>query len=72
MTTPNDRAFACSSEYGRQFGLTVREYFAAQALIGYLALYAGDRPLPRADEVARASVDYADALIAALSKPPPA
>jgi hypothetical protein len=43
---PNDSAFPLGEDQAR--GLTKREYFAAQALVGYLTLFSGhDDDLPR-------------------------
>jgi DNA-binding transcriptional regulator PaaX len=65
---PNDSAFPLGEDQAR--GLTKREYFAAQALVGYLTLFSGhDDDLPREGLAACWAVHYADALIAELSKP---
>jgi hypothetical protein len=49
-------------------GMTLRQYFAGQAMMGYLASCEGNE-LAIADIMAKYSVEYADALIAELSKP---
>lgn len=48
-------------------GLTKREAFAMAAMQGYLASYPSDSS-PNAVNVAKYSVEYADALIEALNK----
>lgn len=49
-------------------GMTLRQYYAGQAMMGYLASCEGNE-LAIADIMAKYSVEYADALIAELSKP---
>jgi hypothetical protein len=50
-------------------GMTKREYFAALAMQGYLAMYSGpDVTSPPADRTAQESVMYADALLAELAR----
>lgn len=62
-TEPRHAAYPYNTEYGYEPGLTKREYFAAMATQGMLA---GWDAAPAA-EIARASVDMADELIAALN-----
>ena len=51
-------------------GLTIRDYFAAAALTGYLAAYAGDGiALPDEKNAAQAAYEYADAMLTARAKP---
>ncbi len=45
-------------------GMTLRDYFAAQALTGYIAAYSGDQPLPGHDVAAGYAYEVADAMIA--------
>lgn len=59
MTNGKDSAFSSD----RQYGLTKREYFAAMAMQGMLAI---DDP-PK-EVVARFAVEQADALIKELNK----
>ena len=50
-------------------GLTKRELFAAMAMQGYLAsVGVVGGPVPRDEDIARYSVDTADALLAALEE----
>lgn len=48
-------------------GLSIREYFAALAMQGYLSGYPNYEPEP--EEVAKRAVSIANALIAELNKP---
>jgi hypothetical protein len=48
-------------------GLTIRQYFAAKAMQGYIASFTGDN-IGKSDDVARRSVDYADELIRQLNE----
>lgn len=50
-------------------GLTKREYFAAMAMQGFIASYAGSSADPLHNHVAEKSVKYANALLAELAKP---
>ena len=59
-----DGAFPIS---GENQGLTKREYFAGQALQGFLAACAGDDNLPKPQVIAAEIIAYSDALIAALN-----
>ena len=64
----NEAAFSwpeTKHTYGSR-GLTKREYFAAMALQGYLASYAGGGSSPKSNNVAKMSVEYADALLKEL------
>ena len=69
---PHDLAFPSTYYYderpiGCSEGLTIRQYFAIQALQGYLAACGDtDAPLPSPEYAATESVKYADALIKAL------
>lgn len=48
------------------FGMTLRDYFAAKALNGYLASYApDDNPFKNGPAVARDCYELADAMLAA-------
>lgn len=67
MIYPNAPAFPTSwrsQQKDEQSGLTIRAHFAAMAMQGYLSadVPAGDK------EIARWSVEQADALIAELNK----
>lgn len=68
-TEPNDLINAFEEvngtidHYRTHYGLTKREHFAAMAMQGYLANYAGLEK-----SLAELSVDMADALIAELNK----
>jgi hypothetical protein len=69
---PNYPAFPCdeTANINQQTGMSLREYFAAKAMQGLLAAYAGKELLLPSDETAaRKAVAYADALIAELNKP---
>ena len=64
MNEPESRySHAFVSEW--QNGLTKREYFAGQAMVGY----ASSVPKAEFDNIAHWSVELADALINALNKP---
>lgn len=55
----------------KQFpGMSLREYFAGQALVGFLAAHAGpeDIGIPAAEHTARRAYEFADAMIAERSK----
>ena len=53
-------------------GMTLRDYFAAKAMTGYLAAFSGqDIRLPNADEVAHEAYSYADAMLAEREKGKP-
>lgn len=43
--------------------LPLRDWYAGQALAGYLAAHAGDIPWPTPEEAARKAFQYADAMI---------
>ncbi len=75
MIHPDDCAFPHPSQkIGGQGltdgGLTIRAYIATQAMVGYLAAHADpETRIPNPSILASDSVEYADALIAELSKP---
>jgi hypothetical protein len=62
---PHEDQDSCGNPIRRNAGLTKREVFAAMALNGV----ASDRDTS-IESAARAAVEYADALIAALNKGP--
>jgi hypothetical protein len=44
--------------------MTLRDYFAAAALTGYIASYAGpDLFVPKEDEAAKVAYEFADAML---------
>ena len=63
MTHPT--TYATDQAFGDS-GLTIREYFAALALLGSLS--SCTQNYPNAEEVAKKSVEYADVLIKELNK----
>ena len=71
MVKPDDAAFSRPAGQGdgyanpSEFGLTIRQYFAAQAMIGILASGTAYHP----ELVAEQALKNADALISALNKP---
>ena len=72
MTSPQHSAFPTPDNYCES-GVTVREYFAAQAMTGFISgmLASGNINDDREQvnsAVARYSVELADALIKALNK----
>ena len=79
MTNPNEPAFPMAgSTDGNgnhtypEFGLTVREHFAALAMQGILAAQIhGMNNMPSEGPFAAIAVNAADALIAELNKEPP-
>lgn len=48
-----------------QSGMSLRDWFAGQAAIGYLAIHADGLPIPSADEVSKYAYRVADAMLAA-------
>lgn len=69
-TNPNDSAFSNprNMEVGHDAaGLTKREYFAAIAMQGFISCQHYDFTVS-ADNCAKMSLEYADALIAELNK----
>lgn len=67
MTNKNDNAFPAEFSDGSfNSGLTIREYFAALAMQGNLA--SCTEAFPKAETIAKMSVEYADALIEELNK----
>jgi len=78
MSNANEPAFASAAEWhpllemqiGGSAGLTKREMFAMTAMQGYLcSVGVVGGPVPSDDDIARYSVDMADALLAALATP---
>ena len=51
-----------------QVGMTLREYYAGQALIGLLAMCAGGFDIGDAEETAARCYHYADAMMIARNK----
>jgi hypothetical protein len=82
MSKANEPAFPAPSDTLTSLGLTKREYFAAMAMQGELAGQFYVQPglvtegfkncwtPDRADELAKASVAYSDALLAELGREP--
>ena len=73
MTNPNDPAFSRAAFYHpdggyipAQEGMTIREYFAAMAMQGYLVNNA--KAGIKDEDIATWSVEAADALIKALNE----
>ena len=53
-----------------QRGMTLREWYAGQALVGLLAFPSADsEPQLRRDDAARVAYQYADAMLAAREMP---
>ena len=62
----NPPAFACASNDGHQSGMTLRDYFAGQALAGELASQGSDTgewPDNHADDLAKRCYFLADAML---------
>lgn len=61
----NPAAFACANESDYQPGMSMRDYFAGQALAGLLASDAGHGPIYQGnfEVIARASLEFADAML---------
>lgn len=56
-------AFPTSPDHALD-GMSLRDYFAAQALAGYLAGHAGDdTPFPNSADAAKSAFLYADAML---------
>lgn len=54
-----------------EYGMSLRDYFAGQALAGYLAMFSGpESSLPSADVCAEMMYRLADAMVAARNKCP--
>jgi hypothetical protein len=72
MTNPNDLAYPIGNDEGYPVypGLTKREFFAAMAMQGYLASYAGLSSSPFVEHIASKATQFADALIEELNKKP--
>ena len=49
-------------------GMTLRDYFAGQALVGQIAACAGETPYPSRDRAAKQAYEYADAMLKARTK----
>ena len=65
--TPTDRGGQCAPT---ETGMTLRDYFAAKAMQGYVSLFgvvAGNAPTD--EDIARYSYDLADAMLAARNTP---
>lgn len=59
-------AFAASSDGSLQPGMTLRDYFAGQALQGWLAMASSDQlDVPKPEFLAAKSYTIADAMLAA-------
>jgi len=56
-----ERAFACASVDGYQAGMTLRDYFAGQAMQGLVAN--GNIPVSK-NRVAKEAYSYADSMLA--------
>lgn len=72
--TGEEPAFACASEHFNQDGLSIRAYFAGQALPSVIRACVHDRLNPGeqiAEMFARKACELADALITELNKPKP-
>lgn len=66
MTEDDKFAFACAAENGHQPGMTLRDYFAGQILVGFwndrqIGFYSAD---DRA-KLAQSSYEFADAMLEA-------
>jgi len=57
-----------TSEVEAQDGMSLRDYFAAQALAGLIAAHTGEMSLPVANHAARDAYEFADAMIVARRK----
>lgn len=62
MTEDDKYAFACASENGHQPGMTLRDYFAAQAMNGIVRVT--DKQMTEA-EIAEDAYKLADAMLVA-------
>lgn len=66
---PHDVGYEDVGICGEQDGMTLRDWFAGQALAGLLASFTGDVALPDSDRATRAAYAYADAMITRRAVP---
>lgn len=60
----NDPAFPVDNSNGHPPGVSLREWFAGQALVGYLAAHAGPTvKTPEPEAAAKRAFQFADAMI---------
>ena len=70
MSAPNDGgpAFACAAENGHQEGMSLRDWFAGQALVGDYAHLGSCRDKSHAEKAAARYYMIADAMLAERAK----
>ena len=57
-------AFACAAENGHQAGMSIRDYFAAQAMTGWITSLGRSTRPPQDVKAAAWAYEMADAMIA--------
>lgn len=71
MTEVNDSVYPHNDGDAKpEYGLTKRELFAAMAMHGYIASFAGGASVAIPKMTGKKAVEYADELIKALNTPP--
>ncbi len=68
MADDGGPAFACAAENGHQAGMSLRDYFAGQALVGLLAQEDPDEAVSTSFDAEHA-YRYADSMLAAREDP---
>lgn len=71
MNKANDGgpAFLTHAAFGNSPGLSIRDWFAGQALVGYLAAHTGDQRFPEKAWVVEKCYGFADAMLAERDRP---
>lgn len=62
------QALGVDKEFVGSEGMSLRDYFAGQALAGFLASFGGHTDAPPGEPAARRAFQYADAMLAERAK----